>query len=496
MSRLRSSFEAVSSTSRRRAPVDVEVWVELGKPLGIRVFRDNGASSTAYTETCVEAASKKPTSADDLRKAIGVHLGDDGSFVMRSFSVQGDMDTTAGVFIPLKEVKEARRRATQGLRRAEPVGPLPDPEDAVGSLHEAILQGTADDGPNAPSRRMRVLCRTPQQVSAAASVEWLEEIVLDFLEVKGLAKSIALVKAKSKRVTVAMPRILKPQEKHLWEFYTTLGADALLVRSAGAIQRFAELGGPGSVVHDDGGQPIGVIPRLQGDFSLNATNAVTSKIFLDAGLDTLALTFDCNSEQILGVLDRLGPRSKQIEVIIHSNLPIFHTEHCLFARFLSEGDDYTNCGRPCESTTLHIRDPATSRDHLVEADMGCRNTVFEASSQTAVRYLDDFKSAGAGVFRLELVDQPPEVIPELLEGYRTVLHSEKRNAREERALFDWMSTSLPDANGRCHGVSEGSLEAKAEPSRDRMKTTAAARRRRSRISLAPTSHDLAASSCT
>ena len=64
----------------------------------------------------------------------------------------------------------------------------------------------------------------------------------------------------------------------------------------------------------------------------------------------------------------------RIECVIHQHLPIFHTEHCVFCRFLSEGNSYLDCGHPCESHTVHLRDNG-ALDHLVLADMGCRNTV-------------------------------------------------------------------------------------------------------------------------
>jgi hypothetical protein len=50
-------------------------------------------------------------------------------------------------------------------------------------------------------------------------------------------------------------------------------------------------------------------------------------------------------------------------------------------RFLSTGNSYKDCGHPCESSTLHVRDPQGA-DHLVLADMGCRNTVFNAKAQS------------------------------------------------------------------------------------------------------------------
>ncbi len=66
---------------------------------------------------------------------------------------------------------------------------------------------------------------------------------------------------------------------------------------------------------------------------------------------------------------------------MHQHLPIFHTEHCVFCRFLSEGNSYLDCGRPCESNSVHLRD-GNGKDHLVLADEGCRNTVFNAQAQS------------------------------------------------------------------------------------------------------------------
>lgn len=51
------------------------------------------------------------------------------------------------------------------------------------------------------------------------------------------------------------------------------------------------------------------------------------------------------------------------------------------SRFLSDGNSYKDCGHPCESKTLHLRDQGGA-DHLVLADMGCRNTVFNAKAQS------------------------------------------------------------------------------------------------------------------
>ena len=77
-------------------------------------------------------------------------------------------------------------------------------------------------------------------------------------------------------------------------------------------------------------------------------------------------------------------RAARLEAVAHQHLPIFHTEHCVFARFLSAGDSHLDCGRPCEMHALHLRDGGGA-DHLVLADEGCRNTVFNAQAQSGAR---------------------------------------------------------------------------------------------------------------
>ena len=71
-------------------------------------------------------------------------------------------------------------------------------------------------------------------------------------------------------------------------------------------------------------------------------------------------------------------------MVAYQHLPVFHTEHCVFCRFLSTGTSYKDCGRPCEEHRVALRDDA-GRAHPVMADVGCRNTVFGAEAQEASR---------------------------------------------------------------------------------------------------------------
>ena len=56
------------------------------------------------------------------------------------------------------------------------------------------------------------------------------------------------------------------------------------------------------------------------------------------------------------------------------------------ASHYKQGSSYKDCGHPCERHTLHLRD-GQAQDHLVLADMGCRNTVFNAQVHPMKQWL-------------------------------------------------------------------------------------------------------------
>src|ERR1019366_5338738 len=121
----------------------------------------------------------------------------------------------------------------------------------------------------------------------------------------------------------------------------------------------------------------------------------------------LTPTHDLNAEQIATLARQLDP--DQIEAIAFHHMPVFHTEHCVFCRFLSTGTSYRDCGRPCDVHRLALRD-ANGRAHPVMADVGCRNTVFGAEAQHAAAHLEAWLEVGIRHFRLEFAhESAPQV---------------------------------------------------------------------------------------
>ena len=199
------------------------------------------------------------------------------------------------------------------------------------------------------------------------------------------------------------PRVFKQadDEAGILRLVRECGADGFLVRAHEHLYAFAGA-------------------RLRGDFSLNVANHLTAGHFLrERGLERVTASYDMNLEQLRAMLARV-PAPEKIEVTLHQHMPMFHMEHCVFCTFLSEGKDFRDCGRPCEKHVVRLRD-RTGLEHLVKADAGCRNTVYNARAQTGAEFFDELRGAGVRFFRVEFVDEAPELVTEILARYRDLL---------------------------------------------------------------------------
>ena len=102
------------------------------------------------------------------------------------------------------------------------------------------------------------------------------------------------------------------------------------------------------------------------DFSLECAATNSRSTISRAGVTASGdLSFDQLDDLIQAV------PSEWLEVVIHQQIPMFHMEHCVFCAFLSPGTDKTNCGRPCDSHDVKLRD-RVGMEHPLKADVGCR----------------------------------------------------------------------------------------------------------------------------
>ncbi len=370
--------------------VDVRVTGGEGQALEMEwvLARDPAVRVLVRSAAVIERAAKRGLDAAMLREQLG-RLGNT-AYELGELAVVLD----GSVFAPASLLNQLRREAVEGLQALQ-TRPLER------EIHSRRIVSKAEHAGRGETS-LHVLVRTPEQLEAALELG-VASVTLDYLDLYGLRPSIERVKAAGVGARVASPRVLKPGESRIVQFLVSLEC-AIVVRATGMLHTLA-----------------GTERVLIGDFSLNAANTLTAAAYLEMGLLRLTPAHDLNAAQIATLAREVGP--ERMEVIAYQHLPVFHTEHCVFCRFLSEGTTYKDCGRPCEEHRVALRD-SQGLAHPVMADVGCRNTVFGAEAQEASGHMGAWLSAGMRHFRLEFVHESGAEAGRVVRAFQGLLSGE------------------------------------------------------------------------
>ncbi len=406
-----------AATPIRKQPLSVRVIAREGEPLESQ-WQVAGRRVTVFSPEPLTAAQNRALDAEFLRAQFG-RLGNT-SYELSEL----DLELTGAPFAPASLLNQLRREAVEKLQAAQAIPRsfgVPGGAAAVSFAPANYASRGPDEAP-----ALHLLVRTPAQLEAAIDFR-PATITLDYLDLYGLRPSLERIRAANLAPRIASPRVLKPGEERIADFLLSCDCP-ILARSAGLLHALRYRAHPGLIA----------------DFSLNAANAVTAAELFDLGIARLTPTHDLNAAQIVDLARASG--ASRLEAVAFHHLPVFHTEHCIFCRFLSAGTSYRDCGRPCEKHAVSLRD-SSGRAHPVMADVGCRNTVFGAEAQQAAAHMEDWLEAGIRHFRLEFAHETAQQTAAVAEAFREMLDGRK----SARDLAQTLQRVTPQ------GITEGSL---------------------------------------
>lgn len=427
--RLRQTFS--SGKPQRRVAVDLKVSAAVGQPLRINGSAANGATCHVESESPLEEARRHPLTEEVLREQLG-RLG-------KTIFEPGQLTAsiTGSPMIPLSVLGGLRREMIQQLEETSAVRParrIAD-ESALTALR-ATLPARASisrsDGQEEQGPQLRVLCRSLAQLQNVLDAE-VSSVMVDFQDIRECRKAIEFAHASSAEIFIATPRIQKPGEMGIFKALLKHGADGILVRNFAGLRYFISAG-----------------IRVVSDFSLNIANDLTAQFLIDQGAERVTASYDLNREQLLDLVEATPP--EWLEVVVHQHMPMFHMEHCVFCAVLSPGTNKHNCGRPCDDHVVQLRD-RVGMEHPLTADVGCRNTLFNAVPQSAAEAIPQLLKAGVRNFRIELLESSPSEVNSIINLYRSLL------AGEISPQKVW---SQLKASNRV-GVTRGTLEERRDP---------------------------------
>ena len=362
----------------RRVPIDLVVNALAGKPLEIEARTEYGACCRLESADPLAVATKHPASEQMLREQLG-RLG--GSvYSLRSVKAH----VVGGPMIPLSVLSGLRHELIRQLDAAAETVPLRRiaPDAALPVLRKNIVRGDVPALlPGQP--HLHVLCRSVAQLNSVLECG-IGSIYADFQDIRDYGEAVDRAHAAGATILLATPRIQKPDEMGIFHALAKHGAEGMLVRNLAGMLFFRE--------HE--------IPCVA-DFSLNVTNELTASLLREKGAERITASYDMNRDQLLGLVQAVPP--EWLEVVVHQHMPMFHMEHCVFCAVLSPGTNKTNCGRPCDVHQVKLRD-RTGMEHPLKADVGCRNTLFNAVPQSAAEVVPVLSEHGVRNFRIELLD--------------------------------------------------------------------------------------------
>jgi len=378
-----------------RTPVNMTVVARTGQPLRLTIT-DGQHDAYAESEIKLAKADQYPATERLLRDQLGMLLST--PFELRNLDCTIEQDPIT----PKPVLADVRKRAVEQLIERRKRSHAID----VGATHaspDQVGARASGDACVAPTL-LHVMARTVEQVEALLALdEKPASIYCDFEDVRRYKIAVDLCRMANMPIAVATMRILKPGEDGWLKHILDCNPDQVLVRNLASIHYFQT-----NAPH---------LPLI-GDYSLNVANHLTADVFRETGLLRVVPSYDLNWKQMSAMLGSFDPAF--FECVIHQHMPMFHMEHCVFAHTLSNGKDYRDCGRPCETHQVDLRD-RMGQPHPLIPDAGCRNTLYNAAAQSGAEYAPKMRDLGITHYRVELLREKSADVAPLVQKYQDIL---------------------------------------------------------------------------
>jgi len=394
--KLRKTFDG--DLESREIPITIQASARVGDPLTIEIEAVGFQQIELHSESPLELARKHPLTLETLQQQFS-RLGGTG---YRLAEIESEI--SGKPMIPLSLLGKLRKEMVTKLDQQRAiVSKRIIPTASASALEYLRIRKQPTSSPT-NGARLFVLARTLHQLRAALQTD-LELVYVEFQDIREYKQAVDLVHETGKQIYLATPRIQKPGEMGIFKALGKHGADGYVVRNLSGLHFFREIGAP-----------------CVADFSLNAANELTVDWLIGKGAERVTPSYDLNRDQLLAMAKHCP--TNLLEIVIHQHVPMFHMEHCVFCAMLSPGTDKTNCGRPCDDHLVELRD-RVGAEHPLRADVGCRNTLYNKTPQSAAEIVQPMIELGVGNFRIELLnDVPDSEIVDLIQLYQKLLCQE------------------------------------------------------------------------
>ncbi|WP_321429978.1 DUF3656 domain-containing protein [uncultured Methanolobus sp.] len=396
MKELQASYS--SPAPIRKVPVSIDLKAHIGEKLELSIYDNENNTSTIISDYVVQTAQKRPTTEEDVKK----QLAKTGNTVFEAQGIEVDMPDDA--FIPIKELNNARTEATTELERIR-IKKFRRPAHDISSemKQEKSEETEITDEKEEKMILLSVSVKTVDALASAlksgadlvyidASLKELQSNDWKFMTESACGKNISLY--------LHTPVIVKDTEiqdvKEKIKLAKELGFEGIIAANLGVLE----------IARDSG-------LKILTDSSVNVFNKHTLQAFTKEGVDTVTLSTEMNLGQII----EITPYG-DCEYIVHGQIRIMESEHCLIGGVLGEKDENGfNCGSQCKSGKFEIIDEK-GYEFPIRTDSQCRTHIFNSRELCLLEDVPQLIKAGVSRLRIDATNMDDYNVSMVTRAYR------------------------------------------------------------------------------
>ena len=364
---------AYAEGEMRRVPVHFYTLIEKGVPARAIAFDDDGNKAVTYGPV-PERARKQGLTRDYLIEQMFKTGGTPYT------CVENQAKADPGLFLPAAAINELRRtlinriseeRAKPPVRRTQASPPMP----------KNLTQ------PAEPKIIFQL--RTAEQLTEELAALKPDYLYLPAAEMVNSLDAVRLFREQGAVPVAVLPRIITDNEAEpvqaMLQTLFDAGVNEALVGNLGHVYLARAAG-----------------MRVRGDFGLNAFNAQTLDMLLQAGFISATASFELRLSQI-----REMPKPLDTEAIVYGRLPLMVSDQCVIRH---------SSGRCACQTPAQMADRMGSVFPVVR-EYGCRNVIYNAHKLYLADKKDDLFSAGLWALRLMFTTESARECVEVAKGH-------------------------------------------------------------------------------
>lgn len=388
--------------NKKRVPLLATVTAHLGKPMTIVLKDEEGNTGSGVTEFIVEAARKHALNEETVMKQLK-RLGT-SEYILDQLELICD----DGVMVPMSEINEARRKATEELNavRLAKFTPVRKQQhwrrDSLQIMHNHTMSKRA---------QLAVHVDTLDKAMAAlrAGADWLivggDAYSLPLLQKDDYAHIAKIVKNGDRKMAIATSRIVSEKQLAYYErqfaFWQTLAPDLFLIANNGLWSMATKTQIP-----------------LWLDYSLNQYNGQSLSLWHQKGAVGATLSPELTMAQVEHLA---GETPMQLECLVQGPLEMMVSEYCVPGSFvgnLSEG----KCSFNCKEETF-LKDRKDEQFPLMHDQFG-RTHILNGHDLSMITNLKQIEAYGITRLRIDARSYSAVETEQIVTLYRQVLNKD------------------------------------------------------------------------